>query len=241
MGFFSHGRGGIGEFTTVAARRIMTSRPNAIATASLEYTSENVMKTLVIAVHPHLEESRIHRAWLATLRAKQNPDLTVHDLYNRYPDEKIDVRYEQALLRDHDRIIFEFPIYWYSSPPLLKKWFDEVLEYGWAYGQGGHALEGKEFGIAISTFTPDFNYQHEGSVGHTIEELTWPFEATVRRVGGIYLPAFVLSGVAHVNDVQLANSGAAYLHYLDAPRGGWSTRRQARTHNVVSDYAGALS
>jgi glutathione-regulated potassium-efflux system ancillary protein KefG len=199
------------------------------------------MKTLVIAVHPNLEESRIHRAWLATLRSQKNPDLTVHELYSHYPDEKIDVRYEQALLRDHDRIIFEFPIYWYSSPPLLKKWFDEVLEYGWAYGQGGHALEGKEFGIAISTFTPEAMYQHDGSVGHTIEELTWPFEATVKRVGGTFLPPFVLNGVAHVNDAQLATSGAAYLHYLDAPRGGWAPRRHARTYNAVADYAGALS
>lgn len=172
------------------------------------------MRTLVIAVHPDIRDSRIHRAWLAALRAGRNPNITLHELYAEYPDEKIDVRREQVLLRDHDRIVFEFPIYWYSSPPLLKKWFDEVLAYGWAYGRDGHALEGKEFGIAISTYTPDANYQHDGSVGHTIEELTWPFEATVRRVGGIYLPPFVLTGVGRVSDGQLATSGAAYLHYL---------------------------
>lgn len=177
------------------------------------------MKTLVIAVHPNLAESRIHRAWLTTLRGQKNSDLTVNDLYSRYPDEKIDVRGEQALLREHDRIIFEFPLYWYSSPPLLKKWFDEVLEYGWAYGHGGHVLEGKEFGIAISTFTPEANYQHDGSVGHTIEELTWPFEATVRRVGGTFLPPFILNGVAHVSEDELTASGAAYLRYLAAPAG----------------------
>jgi glutathione-regulated potassium-efflux system ancillary protein KefG len=175
------------------------------------------MKTLIIAVHPHLEESRIHRSWLAALRGQHDPDLTVNDLYARYPDEKIDIRREQTLLREHDRIVFEFPIYWYSSPPLLKKWFDEVLEYGWAYGEGGHALEGKEFGIAVSTFTTEANYRHDGSVGHTIEELAWPFEATVRRVGGTFLPPFVLNGVAHVSEDELAASGASYLRYLAAP------------------------
>jgi glutathione-regulated potassium-efflux system ancillary protein KefG len=177
------------------------------------------VKTLVIAAHPDLGESRIHRLWLATLRGHQSPSFTVNDLYARYADEKIDVRREQALLIEHQRIIFEFPIYWYSSPPLLKKWFDEVLEYGWAYGPGGHKLEGKEFGIAISTFTTNANYQHDGSVGHTIEELTWPFEATVRRVAGIFLSPFVLNGVAHVSDDALAASGASYLRYLTAPRG----------------------
>lgn len=175
------------------------------------------MKTLVIAAHPDLEESRIHRSWLAALYDHGNVDLTVNELYVQYPDEKIDVRREQALLREHQRIVFEFPIYWYSSPPLLKKWFDEVLEYHWAYGPGGHELEGKEFGIAISTFTTKANYQHNGSVGHTIEELTWPFEATVHRVGGIFLPPFVLNGVAHVTDDELAASGASYLQYLAAP------------------------
>jgi putative NADPH-quinone reductase len=196
------------------------------------------MKTLVIAVHPNLAESRIHRAWLATLRGRKNPNLTVNDLYSRYPDEKIDIRREQALLLQHDRIVFEFPIYWYSSPPLLKKWFDEVLEYGWAYGQGGQALEGKEFGIAISTFTPEASYQHDGSVGHTIEELTWPFEATVHRVGGIFLPPFVLNGVAHVGDDELAASGASYLRYLGAPRGRMAPRAQVHTFDALTSFEG---
>jgi glutathione-regulated potassium-efflux system ancillary protein KefG len=176
------------------------------------------MKTLVIVAHPDLGESRIHRSWLATLRGYQGADLTVNELYAQYAGEKIDVHREQALLTRHQRIIFEFPIYWYSSPPLLKKWFDEVLEYGWAYGPGGHELQDKEFGIAISTFTTDANYQHDGSVRHTIEELTWPFEATVRRIGGIFLPPFVLNGVAHVSGDELVASGASYLRYLVAPR-----------------------
>jgi putative NADPH-quinone reductase len=196
------------------------------------------MKTLVIAVHPKLQESRIHRAWLAALRGRQDSGLTVNDLYSRYPDERIDVRGEQALLRDMDRIVFEFPIYWYSSPPLLKKWFDEVLEYGWAYGPGGHALEGKEFGIAISTFTPEAGCRHDGSVGHTIEELTWPFEATVHRVGGTYLPPFVLNGVAHVSDGELEASGAAYLRYLGAPRDSESPRARASTLQALPSLAG---
>jgi glutathione-regulated potassium-efflux system ancillary protein KefG len=177
------------------------------------------MKTLVIAAHPDLGGSRIHRSWLATLRAHQSAEFTVNELYAQYADEKIDVRREQALLVKHQRIIFEFPIYWYSSPPLLKKWFDEVLEYGWAYGPGGENLQKKEFGIAISTFTTNANYQHDGSVGHTIEELTWPFKATVHRVGGIFLSPFVLNGVAHVSDKELVASGASYLRYLTAPQG----------------------
>ena len=182
------------------------------------------VKTLVIAAHPDLGESRVHRSWLAALRCHQSPDLTLNELYAQYAGENIDVHREQALLVRHQRIIFEFPIYWYSSPPLLKKWFDEVLEYGWAYGPGGHELQDKEFGIAISTFTTNANYQHDGSVGHTIEELTWPFEATVRRIGGVFLSPFVLNGVAHVSDQELVASCASYLQYLAAPHGDTAAR-----------------
>ena len=37
----------------------------------------------------------------------------------------------------HDVVIFQFPLFWYSTPPILKQWQDIVLEYGWAYGEGG--------------------------------------------------------------------------------------------------------
>ncbi len=41
-----------------------------------------------------------------------------------YPDFIINVKREQELVENHDNIIFQFPLYWYSSPSLLKKWID---------------------------------------------------------------------------------------------------------------------
>ena len=40
-------------------------------------------------------------------------------------------------------IVFQHPVYWYSSPAILKEYQDLVLEYGFAYGHDGHALDGK--------------------------------------------------------------------------------------------------
>ena len=37
-------------------------------------------------------------------------------------------------------VVWLQPIHWYSMPPLLKLWLDEVLAFGWAYGPGGDAL-----------------------------------------------------------------------------------------------------
>ena len=118
------------------------------------------MKTLVIITHPNLEQSRINRTWMEEL--KKHEEITIHTLYQAYPDGKINVAHEQSLLESHDRIILQFPFYWYSTPPLLKQWQDEVLSYGWAYGEGGDKLHGKELGLAISTFGPKDSYQPTG-------------------------------------------------------------------------------
>lgn len=72
--------------------------------------------------------------------------VTVHRVYEAYPEEKIDVATEQKLLTEHDRIVLQFPFYWYSSPSLLKQWEDDVLTYGWALGNKGDKLHGRELG-----------------------------------------------------------------------------------------------
>ncbi|MEM9227864.1 MAG: NAD(P)H-dependent oxidoreductase, partial [Verrucomicrobiota bacterium] len=86
------------------------------------------MKPLVIVAHPNLTESRFNQALYKA--AAEHPDITTRVLYEAYPDWKIDVAHEQALLEAHDRIILQFPLYWYSTPPMLKLWEDEVLTYG---------------------------------------------------------------------------------------------------------------
>lgn len=80
--------------------------------------------------------------------------MTVHDLYGTYPNFTIDVEKEQQLLLELERIVFQFPMYWYSSPALLKQWEDDVLALGWAYGTGGTKSYGKELLLAISTAFP---------------------------------------------------------------------------------------
>ena len=77
--------------------------------------------------------------------------MTVHDLYEAYPDLDIDVAREKALLLAHDVIVWQHPFFWYSTPAILKEWQDLVLEFGWAYGPGGTALRGKLFVSAITT------------------------------------------------------------------------------------------
>lgn len=58
------------------------------------------MKILVNLFHPHLDSSRVNRAWAQRLAAQ--PDITVRDIYALYPEGRIDIAAEQQALLAHD-------------------------------------------------------------------------------------------------------------------------------------------
>ncbi|WP_231622585.1 NAD(P)H-dependent oxidoreductase [Helicobacter heilmannii] len=81
------------------------------------------MATLVVLAHPDLQASRVNKALKESIEHKG----VVSQLYQKYPDFKIDVAAEQQLLTQAERVVFQFPIFWYSYPPLFKKYLDDVL------------------------------------------------------------------------------------------------------------------
>ena len=87
-------------------------------------------KILLLFAHPAQGCSEVN---LPMFQAASGIDgITCIDLYALYPKHNIDVALEQERLRQHNIIIFLFPLYWYSTPALLKDWMDLVLEYGFA-------------------------------------------------------------------------------------------------------------
>src|SRR5688572_21464047 len=98
-------------------------------------------RILLLFAHPALEKSRVHKTLLH--RVEHLPNVTVNDLYQHYPFFDIDIQREQELLLTHDIYVFQHPLYWYSSPAIIKQWQDLVLEHGWAYGRHGRMLVGK--------------------------------------------------------------------------------------------------
>lgn len=173
------------------------------------------MKTLVIVAHPNLEQSKVNRTWMSRLQQEEN--ITVHNLYAHYPNFKIDVEKEQQLLLDHDRIVLQFPFYWYSTPALLKQWQDVVLTYGFAYGSEGNKLHGKEFMLAISSGGPAEAYQAGGYNHYSMSELTRPLQATANLSGMHFLPSYLLQGMMTLNEEKLQESTEALAAYVTNP------------------------
>ena len=149
-------------------------------------------RILVLLAHPSLDRSEVNRP-LAVATATID-GVTIVDLYAEYPGFDIDVDREQARLLKHDVIIFMHPLYWYSTPSILKEWQDLVLEHGFAYGTNGTALQGKIFFSAITAGGAETAYRADGYNNFTIRELLHPLEQTASLCSMKYLPPFTLFG-----------------------------------------------
>ncbi len=187
------------------------------------------MKILVNAFHPNLDGSRVNRRWVEELRL--HPEITLNLQYERYGDWNIDVTREQELLLAHDRIVFQHPFYWYSCPPLMKKWMDDVLTYAWAFGPGGDKLHGKEWVSAISAGGPQHAYQAGGFNNYSMSELLKPLQQTANLTGMSFLPAFLLHGAVQATDEAIAASAKEYVAHIANPE----LNPQARLKKILAE------
>ncbi|RSX53836.1 NAD(P)H oxidoreductase [Bifidobacterium goeldii] len=171
------------------------------------------MKTLVLVFHPDLSCSRANAALTAAAQQDADGNVTVRDEYALYPNGKIDVAAEQQLVETHDRIVLQFPLYWYSAPALLKEWEDKVLEYGWAYGTDGEALTAKQIMVATTAGGPQFEYQPVDE-GATIDEVLSPYRMMARYTHAVWLKPFVVFESMELDDAALADAGRRYREAL---------------------------
>lgn len=155
-------------------------------------------KVLILHAHPSPRRSEVIGPMARV--AEWMPGVTVVDLYSEYPNFDIDVDAEHERLEENQVLIFLHPIYWYSTPAMLKEWQDLVLEYGWAYGENGTALRGKTFFSACSTGGPASAYGPEGYNHYTMRQLLSPLEQTAALCGMRYLPPFVIHGARSARD-----------------------------------------
>ena len=179
-------------------------------------TRELSVNTLVLVFHPNISESRVNKA-LGAAAESLGGGITVRYMYDLYPDFNIDVATEQAALLSADRIVLQYPLYWLSCPPLLKKWLDDVLTFGWAYGSTGTALHGKELLLAVSVGGAGSAYGREGAHVYTIHEFLRPMQGTSRVVGTRYAVPFLSVGALEIADEAIARRARDYAAVLQSP------------------------
>ena len=174
-------------------------------------------RVLVYYAHPGHRFSHVNTALFEA--ARDIDGISTLDLYRAYPRFNIDIDTEQQRLRDHDIIVFQHPLFWYSTPALIKEWLDLVLEHGFAYGTGGEALHGKALMQAISAAGPEDAYSASGYQHFELRRFLTPMEQTARLCGMRYLAPYPLFGALQApQDGRLAPHIAGYRTVLEALR-----------------------
>jgi NAD(P)H dehydrogenase (quinone) len=105
-----------------------------------------------------------------------------------------DIAAEQAKLTRADLVIFQFPLWWYSVPAMLKGWLERVLSAGFAYGAGRlfdrAGLGGTRALLSFTTNGQESAYADDGWHGPIADTVT-PLHQGLRFVGFQPLEPFI--------------------------------------------------
>jgi NAD(P)H dehydrogenase (quinone) len=151
--------------------------------------------------------------WKASLDADDFPQRDAMQPFSPGADSKrafaegtqtADVAAEQDKLRRADLVIFQFPMWWFSMPAIMKGWFERVYANGFAYGVGEHSekrwgkrygegvLRGKRAMLVVTTGGWAEHYSERGING-PIDDLLFPIQHGMLFYPGFdVLPPFVV-------------------------------------------------
>ena len=114
----------------------------------------------------------------------------------------LDVEKEQSYVREADVIVFQFPLYWYSYPAIIKNWVEKVFAHGFAYGSKGTALTGKHLMVSFTVGGGSDHYRKGGQNRHPVEEFLYNFEQMAELCHMIYEPPVYSFGSAYIPGVS---------------------------------------
>ncbi|MDJ0627006.1 MAG: NAD(P)H-dependent oxidoreductase [Rhodobacter sp.] len=188
---------------------------------------------IVYFAHPGQRFSHVNSELLKVARGVDG--ITLVDMYAEYPRFDINIEREQKRLLAHDIILFQFPLFWYSTPSIIKEWQDLVLEHGFAYGAGGTRLQGKRLMLAITAAGPEDAYTPDGYQHHHLRTFLRPLEQTARLCKMHFLPPYVLYGALKAPGAgRVAPHAEGYKRLLTGLRDGRFDEYQAEQHEVLT-------
>ncbi|ADW72682.1 NAD(P)H dehydrogenase (quinone) [Rahnella aceris] len=138
-----------------------------------------------------------------------------------------DIAAEQEKLQWADTVIFQFPLWWFSMPAIMKGWVERVYAYGFAYGVGEHSdthwgdrygegkMAGKRAMLMVTTGGWEPHYSARGING-PIDELLFPIHHGILHYPGFsVLPPLVFYRTGRMDETRYAQICAEMSHRLD--------------------------
>jgi glutathione-regulated potassium-efflux system ancillary protein KefG len=175
------------------------------------------VRLIVYYAHPAQQYSHANKAMAAAARGVDG--ITFVDLYADYPRYDVDIDREQQRLVQHDVVLLLFPLFWYSTPSLLKEWIDLTLEHGFAYGTGGDKLAGKTMLVAITAAGPAEAYTEQGYQHYPLRTFLTPLERTAGLCNMRFAAPYALYGsIRAVEENRITDHAQGYAKLLQALR-----------------------
>jgi putative NADPH-quinone reductase len=172
------------------------------------------MDTTILLFHPDFRRSNANRALVDAAIALDGVEVV--DMAALYPDGGIDVEAEVQRLLNIERLVLQFPVQWYSTPPLLKAWQDSVLTrmYYLRAAEEGDRLAGLPVLVAATAGNQPSAYTAEGVNRFPLETLLHPIEATAHRCQWRWAKPFLIYGASRSGPAELAEAGERYARRL---------------------------
>lgn len=146
----------------------------------------------------------------------QSEQLFAHQ-NNQFIDE---LKNEMDKLEWCDLLIFNFPLWWFGLPAILKGWVDRVFAMGFVYGGGKGVYKNGVFKektafITMTTGGPEQSYKDDSQNGN-IETILFPIHHGMFYFTGMtVLPPFISWGPARATEIELKNEIERYIRYLE--------------------------
>lgn len=138
-----------------------------------------------------------------------------------------DVNKAQENMKWADLVIYQFPLWWYTMPAILKGWFERVFTCGFAYGVGVHdethygdrfgegVMAGKKAILAITAGGYPSHYNARGING-PIDDLLFPITHNILFYPGFtVLPSHITYKTDKAGDKEFEESLNSFLNTLD--------------------------
>lgn len=170
-----------------------------------------MVKTLILVAHPK-EQDSLTQAFLKQALTFGNQDIKRRVLSDGQVDGFLPQDEMQDVLQA-ERIIFQFPLYWYSAPASLHQWLADCLITPYK-----EKMSAKELGLVVSTGRPESEFALGKKQGYSLSELLRPFAAIADNLGMRMLPYFVIPQFEYQTDKQHQQLLIDYLQYLELPR-----------------------
>ncbi len=142
-----------------------------------------------------------------------------------------DIRAEQEKLRWADTVVLQFPLWWYSTPAILKGWIDRVFAKGFAYGiadpdhpgrtfrYGNGPLSGRRVQVIVTTGSPEPAMGPRGVNGQLDQVLFPLLHGTLWYVGMDVLPPMAVFGADRLTTDEYAQAAKELRTHLQGLEG----------------------